>query len=404
MGFFDFLFARKPKAPKSSVRSCPFSVPYVILDVETTGLSPYRDKIIQLSAIRYDPNGDPIACYDTYLNPGCPIPASASRVNHITDSMVSSAPMAEDIRDAFLSFIGNDLIVGYNILFDLRFLANTFKGAFDFRQYVDVLSIARNLLPLPNYKLETVAAYLGFRPNRSFHNSFSDCEAVAAILHHIKDDLDFWINDFYYTTSQSQHRSDSSSSLQSFSQEQLPEYYIYWSRGEEERIAGNIEAAIQLFDKAREAGCTNPAIYESYAKAYRKIKDYENEILILDDAICRFDGLDVENLKYRRTRAKELLNARQKKETELQEKALKKAQKAAERQRREELKKLIPKQPTGRPVVQYSDDGTVIKEYASVALASKEIGVNPKSIYDAANGRQKHAGGFCWKYIVTEDN
>lgn len=196
MGFFDFLYEKKPKAPKSSVRSCPFSAPYVILDVETTGLSPYHDKIIQLSAIRYDTNGYPIACYDTYLNPGCPIPASASRVNHITDSMVSTAPAAEDIQSAFLPFIGNDLIVGYNVLFDLRFLANTFKGAFDGRKYVDVLSIVRNELFLTNYRLETVSGCLGFRPDRNFHNSLSDCEAVAAILQNLGNQFEEWTRVF----------------------------------------------------------------------------------------------------------------------------------------------------------------------------------------------------------------
>lgn len=198
MGFLDFLYEKKTKTPKFSVCSCPFSSEYVILDVETTGLSPYHDKIIQLSAIRYDTSGIPIACYDTYLNPGFPIPAAASRVNHITNSMVSDAPTAEDIRAAFLSFIGNDLIVGYNVLFDLKFLENTFKGAFDGRMYVDVLPMARMLLRTPDYKLETVAAGMGFHPNRGFHNSLSDCEAVAAILQKIGDELDTWVKVFQF--------------------------------------------------------------------------------------------------------------------------------------------------------------------------------------------------------------
>ena len=51
------------------------------------------------------------------------------------------------------------------------------------------------------------------------------------------------------------------------------------------RKNGKVDEAIALFDKARYNGYDAPALYDSYAKAYRKIKDYDNEILILDKAI-----------------------------------------------------------------------------------------------------------------------
>lgn len=204
MGFFDFLYERKPTATRSSIQSCPYSASYVILDVETTGLSPYNDKIIQLSAIRYDPDGKPIDCYDTYLNPGCPIPASAFKVNHITDRMLKNAPSAESIKKDFLAFIGDDLLVGYNVLFDLKFLANTFHGAFDGRRYVDALTIVREVFYFPDYKLETVADCLGFSPSLGFHNSFSDCEAVATVLWHTGDLLDDWVREFYPSSPKAQ--------------------------------------------------------------------------------------------------------------------------------------------------------------------------------------------------------
>lgn len=53
---------------------------------------------------------------------------------------------------------------------------------------------------------------------------------------------------------------------------------------------------------------------------------------------------------------------------------------------------------TGRGILQLNDDGTIINEYETIASAVRETGVNSKSIRDAANGVQKHAGGFCWKY------
>ncbi len=63
--------------------------------------------------------------------------------------------------------------------------------------------------------------------------------------------------------------------------------FKYWEQGEEKRKAGEINEAIQLFDIAREKGYVSPALYDSYAKAYRKLKDLDNEIAVLDEAIMR---------------------------------------------------------------------------------------------------------------------
>ncbi|MGE8077440.1 hypothetical protein [Peribacillus loiseleuriae] len=65
------------------------------------------------------------------------------------------------------------------------------------------------------------------------------------------------------------------------------EGYPYYEEGDKERKAGNILGAIELFDKARYNGYNAPALYSSYAMAYRKLKDYDNEIAILDEAIER---------------------------------------------------------------------------------------------------------------------
>ena len=66
--------------------------------------------------------------------------------------------------------------------------------------------------------------------------------------------------------------------------------FKYWEKGDAERKAGNIEKAIELFDKARYNGYFAPALYTSYAMAYRKLKDLDNEIAILDEAIERYQG------------------------------------------------------------------------------------------------------------------
>lgn len=91
------------------------------------------------------------------------------------------------------------------------------------------------------------------------------------------------------------------------------EGFSYYERGDVERKAGNIDKAIELYDAARYHGYNAPALYNAYAMAYRKVKDYENEITILDEAIERVKAEKSDNevlvMKYndRRAKAIELL-------------------------------------------------------------------------------------------------
>lgn len=73
------------------------------------------------------------------------------------------------------------------------------------------------------------------------------------------------------------------------------EGYKYWEQGDKERKAGNIEEALKLFDKARYNGYFAPVLYNSYAMAYRKLKDLDNEIDILNEGIERYRGTTEDN-------------------------------------------------------------------------------------------------------------
>lgn len=64
--------------------------------------------------------------------------------------------------------------------------------------------------------------------------------------------------------------------------------YPLWQRGEKERKEGNIEKAISFYDEARNNGYFAPALYKSYAMAYRKLKDLDSEIEMLEEGIARF--------------------------------------------------------------------------------------------------------------------
>ncbi len=170
--------------------------------------------------------------------------------------------------------------------------------------------------------------------------------------------------------------------------------YPFWERGEGVRKEGRISEAISLFDQARYNGYEAPALYESYAKAYRQIKDYDNEIEILEEAIERMPPSDGGVMEARRNKAIKLLYIQQETARKVQEKAQAMAQKVKEA----EVKSFVPKPIQGRAIIQMTDDGTVIEEFETVSSAAIKVGISTKSIRDAAKGIQKHAGGYCWKY------
>lgn len=373
----------------SGVQSCPHSDTYIILDTETTGLDAQEEAIIQLTAIKFDCNGNAVGCFDTYLNPGRSIPSRITQLTGITNRMVAHAPTASQIERDFLSFLGNALIVGYNTKFDLRFLQQTFGDAFCDCEYVDVLQVARNLFDLPDYKLETVSSKVGFIPSRQHHNALTDCQAVAAVLHYIGGDLDLWTSRYHVAGTQAQPAFEAG--------------YQPWLEGEQLRKQGKYGEALSRFDEARSKGYCHPWVYTSYAMLYRRCKEYDREIAILQEAIERFNGPESEQFAERQTKAKECKARAQQREVEERDRELKR-QKRAEIRRKKEAEKASrpPKEAACRAVAQYLEDGTLVAKFPSVSAAAKAAGVSPKSIRDAANGRQKHAGGFCWRYSDTQ--
>ena len=171
------------------------------------------------------------------------------------------------------------------------------------------------------------------------------------------------------------------------------EGYPLWEKGDNLRKEGNVEEAIKLFDQARYNGYDAPVLYDSYAIVYHKLKDYANEIDILDEGIVRErkNGINVSRLEARREKAIQLLYKQQ----EAEKKKLEKEQ------IKNENIKIISEtstKTTGRAILQLTDDMTLIKRYNTIAQAVRETGVNSKSIRDAAKGVQKHAGGYVWKY------
>ncbi len=377
-----------------------FSTPYVILDVETTGLDPEEDQIIQLSALRFTQEGQPDGTFNTYLNPGRRIPPRASQINGITNRMVANAPTAEELKAEFAAFCDGCLVVGYNVLFDLKFLYQAFGDAFRQRNYLDVLPLARNHLYAPNYKLETISISIGFQPKGGFHDSLGDCEATAAVLARLSSELglmDAWMCRFYGgpTEAEKKKRAEWDQWL-TYSQ---PLY----QKGEDARKAGRLGEALRFYDQAKEAsGVVYPFLFESYAMAYRKQRDFQNEIRILDEGIARLGENNCPTLVERRGKAVQKLEAAEAAELEAEKKARKCAERAERKQRELEEAATRPKRQQNRPVLKLDDAGTILEEFPSVSAAAHAAGITTKGIRDAVTGRQQHAGGFRWKYKYAE--
>lgn len=160
---------------------------YVFIDVETTGLSPTKDAIIQVSALRFFGQKS-IDGLNSYINPQRPIPKESTEIHGINDEKVKDAPIIDEIKEPFLNLIKDAILVGYNTPFDLDFLDCAFHGDLNNVKYIDVLEIAKTLIKLPNYHLETVADYAEFHPEGGYHDSLTDCTATAAIFFRLSFD------------------------------------------------------------------------------------------------------------------------------------------------------------------------------------------------------------------------
>ncbi len=161
---------------------------YISFDVETTGLDPNVDRIIEVGAVLFE-NGEIVNSYSSLINAGVSIPASASAVNHITDEMIQSAPSEETVYENLVCFLGDALneqtvICAHNASFDMTFLSKALErlGYNAKIRYADTLTLSKKLISdLINYKQDTVAQYFGLT-NEQAHRAASDAEICGKIF------------------------------------------------------------------------------------------------------------------------------------------------------------------------------------------------------------------------------
>ncbi len=162
-----------------------FDVPFVVLDLETTGGSHQGDAITEVGAVKLH-RGEVVGEFQTLVNPGVPIPPSITILTGITHAMVIDAPPIEQVLPALMEFIGGAVFVAHNVGFDAGFIRSACAAnGYEFpNRTLDTVRLARRLLrnETRNLKLSTLAAF--FRsPTVPTHRALEDARATAHVFH-----------------------------------------------------------------------------------------------------------------------------------------------------------------------------------------------------------------------------
>ncbi|RDW99284.1 3'-5' exonuclease [Gardnerella vaginalis] len=156
---------------------------YCVLDTETTGLSAYYDEIIEIGILRVR-NNEIVDRYDQLIKPNFDIDGFITALTGITNDMLEGMPSIDSVKTDVLSFIGDDIILGHNTSFDMRFLNEGFKTQLS-NQYMDTMQFARKLYPeLKHYSLSDLTDYLGLHNNE--HRALADCIATKELYDAVK--------------------------------------------------------------------------------------------------------------------------------------------------------------------------------------------------------------------------
>lgn len=157
----------------------PIFSSYIVLDFETTGLSPLDSKILEIGAIKVE-NGKIIDKFETLINPEIPIPPYISSKINIFNNMVKNKPTLENIFNEFISFLGNYPLVIHNAKFDMSFLIENAKK-FNItikNQVFDTVLGSKKLFPeLKKYNLAFLCKYFNIQ-NENAHRAISDALAT----------------------------------------------------------------------------------------------------------------------------------------------------------------------------------------------------------------------------------
>ncbi|MGI6631486.1 MAG: exonuclease domain-containing protein [Bacillota bacterium] len=158
-----------------------YEVPdYIAFDLETTGLSPDDDEILEVAMVRFE-SGKPVERWSTLLNPGRKVPLKVLRLTHIDESDLRESPVFSEVREHIEKFRRNLPLVGHNSSFDSAFLSRKIDG-FPGVPVYDTLELSRIAVPgFMTYKLTDLARAMGV-PLNAAHRAYDDAEVSGVIF------------------------------------------------------------------------------------------------------------------------------------------------------------------------------------------------------------------------------
>lgn len=158
----------------------------VSLDIETTGLDPHSDAIIEIGAVKFNENRV-IDEFSTLINPRRPINTFITNLTGITNPMVQNAPLLGDVLRKFSDFAGDTIILGHNVSFDLSFFYKV--NALKTNPSVDTYELASVLMPTaPRYGLGSLARQLGVVQTTA-HRALDDATATMGVYQKLTEKL-----------------------------------------------------------------------------------------------------------------------------------------------------------------------------------------------------------------------
>ena len=164
---------------------------FVVLDLETTGLDPEYDEILEIGAIKIV-NGEVVDTYNSLVKPPYEIDEFITELTGISNEMVQDAPSVEEILPSLMNFISDNIIVGHNVNFDINFIYdNLLNCGMDAikNDYIDTLRISRRLFPdFKHHRLKDMANHYNISLDGS-HRALQDVFITFKLFNHLKDDF-----------------------------------------------------------------------------------------------------------------------------------------------------------------------------------------------------------------------
>lgn len=161
---------------------------FVVIDLETTGLHPEQERIIEIGAIKVE-QGHVVEELSLLLYPDKEISALITEITGITNEMLQGKPRFQEVYEELLAFLGDYPLMGHNVRFDYRFLKtelNKVGQSFD-RAIIDTLDIAKCVHDeLPSRSLEKMCSHYGI-VNKGAHRAIHDATATMELYYSMKD-------------------------------------------------------------------------------------------------------------------------------------------------------------------------------------------------------------------------